>query len=360
VYRLSITSAAADIAPVTVVSDSATEPSVETSERKSDGDGVAPMDAPVMSSDKPAALSVDIVSGNATIPAASSTAVPTAADGASMHMDTDGATTSTESVSNLVSAAVVAAPTESEGADATAVISTPPEPATDDTPAPPPIFRIVAEDDFDHAIEASTPLQAFEMLYARVPDFKKRNSKRLRNPGTGELRVFGLASQYFFGFGLNPVQPLLEQLPNAERCSEYKFRYRQRTHTGDSDGEGGDVITSENALAELQQNGRPRAVHRAKQLLSWSDILLKQNKRPVPANPSGCARTQPWSKAVSHEKVTVRLPYGAASLFMLNGGDTAFGGRSNETSVMAQARRVSEVTYVLLCLLSSSHVLAQQ
>lgn len=90
-----------------------------------------------------------------------------------------------------------------------------------------PFYTIIAHDDSNNPIESTVSSSScFSELVNRFgSNFSCRNNFRRFTSDGDIVCVYGLSGPHFFGYATNEIKELIEFLPDAEECKNYKFKY---------------------------------------------------------------------------------------------------------------------------------------
>jgi hypothetical protein len=153
-----------------------------------------------------------------------------------------------------------------------------------------PVFRITASDDIAHPICAHSPAAAWRELLSRLPADRYRSLIGRRrvddsaDTDSADTYSYGLSGVAFFGLHHARVARLMEMLPNAPRCLQYRFAF------SDDD---------ERSCTEDPVADRIAAAAKATALAAAE---AKRISRPLPVNRSGCARCEPYIRKRLEDK----------------------------------------------------------
>jgi len=81
-------------------------------------------------------------------------------------------------------------------------------------PGDQPIFRVIADDDQENAISATSPSAAWKIIIEKVNVLKKE-------PTQGKRMFASVSGPEYFGFSNATISKLIQELPNAEKCANY-------------------------------------------------------------------------------------------------------------------------------------------
>jgi hypothetical protein len=113
-----------------------------------------------------------------------------------------------------------------------------------------------------------------------------------------------LRSEYFFGLGSPTVTKMIEKLPNARLCRAYNFQY--------------DMIIR--IPRTILHSVLCKSLHCYALTIIFGEVINiiitdnREIKTELPVNPSGCARTEPYSKKNNDEKMEYMGAYGFQAL----------------------------------------------